>query len=97
MNRLLLEERQAKIDDPWLTWPSGRRGGVDRVRLRKTVSSMMLAGLSMSAMDGSHRVGVGKSIGDLRDHNAAVKAVGITQKSSKSTKPIFCFVFLIFR
>ena len=66
MNRLLVEERQAEIDDPWFTRPIRARVVICRSRVRDGGVEHDVGRLDV-AMNGSHRVGVGKRVGDLGD------------------------------
>ena len=66
MNRLLVKERQAEIDDPWFTRPTRARVVMRRSR-RRTIGVEHDVGRLDVAMNGSHGVGVGKRVGDLRD------------------------------
>ena len=66
MDGLLVEERQAEIDDPGFTGPIRARVVRDRSRVGNGGVEHDVGRLDV-AMNGSHGVGVGQRVGDLRD------------------------------
>ena len=74
INRLLVEESETEIDDPGFTGPTRSRIGMER-SIRRKIGVEHDVGWFDVAMNGAHRVGVRKRVGDLRDQIGRLPSV----------------------